>query len=98
MKQNKTKKRHSVIFLAALIAVVGLISYRMISVKIEINNQQKVLDEVSAQYELQLKSNEELERKINEENEAQYMERIARERLGMVMPGEKTYYDIAAGE
>lgn len=86
------------IFLAFTVALVGVMSCVLINVQMDISKQKKVLADVSAQYEQQLKANEELERKINAENEAQYMERIAREKLGMVMPGEKTYYDISAGE
>lgn len=98
MKQKRAKKRHSIILLSAGMVVFGIMSGVIVSTQIDINKQKKALEDVSVQYELQLKSNDDLERKINEENEEQYMERIAREKLGMVMPGEKTYYEISAGE
>lgn len=98
MKQKRARKRRSVILLAAGMVVFGIMSGVIASTQIDIKNQKQVLEKVSAQYELQLKANDELERRINEENEEQYMERIAREQLDMVMPGEKTYYEISAGE
>lgn len=70
-----------------VIAVVGFGS--LIKSQLTINEKQRRLDELEAQIAQQQMDNEELETMIKDRN--QYVEVYAREKLGMVKPGERVY-------
>ena len=50
-----------------------------------------------AQYEQQLAENERLQKVADGGSQEDYIERVAREKLGYVMPDEKVYDDITPG-
>ena len=54
----------------------------------------KAVDELNAQYEQQVAENERLQDVIDNSDKDSYIERVAREKLGYVKPGEKVYYNI----
>ena len=56
--------------------------------------QMKAVDELNAQYEQQVAENERLQDVIDNSDKDSYIERVAREKLGYVKPGEKVYYNI----
>ena len=65
-----------------------------ISAQLEIREKEKQAAEVRAQVEQQQAENERLQAVVDGGDEKQYIERVAREKLGYVMPDEKVYYDI----
>ena len=48
-------------------------------------------------YEQQLEQNDRLQAIVDSEDKSDYIEQIAREKLGFVMPGEKVFYDVTPG-
>ena len=46
---------------------------------------------------LQLSIKDRLQAIVDSEDKSDYMEQIAREKLGFVMPGEKVFYDVTPG-
>ena len=64
---------------------------------IKIKEREKTAKQVSAQYEQQLAENERLQKVADGGSQEDYIERVAREKLGYVMPDEKVYYDITPG-
>lgn len=92
-KRRKTQK-HSFILSVALLLVAGYFAISFISSLLEIREKEQEVDNVKAQYEAQLADNEKLQAVVDGGDEKEYIERIAREKLGYVMPDEKVYYDI----
>lgn len=94
---KKGKSRRSFILTLALIALVGYFLISIVSLQVEIQDKKQELAEVQTQYEEVSAENQELKDIAEEEDEASYMERIARDVLGYVLPGESVYYDTSAG-
>jgi len=61
------------------------------------DKQREVTEAQQVQQEKQAE-NEELEQFLTDGDESSYIERIARDVLGYVLPGERVYYDISSGE
>lgn len=78
-------------------ALAGYFAITLIQLQIEISEKKETLAQVQAQYNEKVAENEELEKVIEGGNEDEYIERIARDSLGYVKPGEKVYYDISFG-
>lgn len=100
MKKNRdNKKKRKTSFLLALgaFALAGYFAITLIQLQIQINEKEETLAQVQAQYNEKIAENEELEKVVEDGDEDEYMERIARDSLGMVKPGEKVYYDISFG-
>lgn len=78
-------------------ALAGYFAITLIQLQIEISEKKETLAQVQAQYNEKIAENKELEKVIEGGNEDEYIERIARDSLGYVKPGEKVYYDISFG-
>lgn len=97
MKKEKKSSR-SFFLTLALIAVMGYFVISLISLQIEIRDKSQEVQDAQAQYEEIQLENEELESFLANGDESTYIERIARDILGYVLPGERVYYDISSGE
>ena len=60
----------------------------------EIREKEKEAEQIQAQIAEQQAENERLQAVVDGGDEQEYIERVAREKLGYVMPDEKVYYDI----
>ena len=67
----------------------------LISTQVEIVSKRQQLANVQAQVESQQAQNTELQRTMEAEDESQYIERMAREKLGYVSPDEQVYVDMS---
>lgn len=97
MRKNKQKKkrRNSFIILAACLVFVCYFTFTIVDQQSNIKAASQEKEQLQNQLNEQLLENEELSRLIEEGEEADYMERIAREKLGYVMPDERVFYDIS---
>ena len=48
-------------------------------------------------YEEQVEENERLQAIVDSEDKSEYLEKIAREKLGFIKPNEKVFYDVTPG-
>lgn len=94
---GQKKKRRSFILTLALIALVGYFIISLVSLQIRINQKQQELDTLRHTYDQVQAQNTELKQIVAEDDENGYMERIARDVLGYVLPGESVYYDVSSG-
>ena len=77
----------------ALLFSLGLFAW----IKMDTREQKQKLEALNQQLEMLNMENEEAEYLLNEADEAQLYERLARER-GYVYAGEKVYYDVTPGK
>lgn len=96
-KSKGQKKRRSFILTLALIALIGYFVISLVSLQIRINQKQQELDSLTKTYNQVQMQNTELKQIVAEDDENGYMERIARDVLGYVLPGESVYYDVSSG-
>ena len=94
---TKTTGRRSIILVFFVIFIlcfsIGLFAW----LRIDINEKQIKLDSLNAQYLAVKQQNEELDYLINNADEAELFEHLARER-GYAYPDEKVFYDITPGK
>lgn len=94
---SKLFSRHSFILVVLIVFVlvfsIGLFAW----MKMDLNKKQQTLDALNEQLAQVQRDNENLEYLINEADEAQLYERLARER-GYAYPDEKIYYDVTPGK
>ena len=84
-------KGRKLIFLLQLICVILVIYFAaaLINLQIKVSKQDKTLAGLSDQKREQQLKNQEIERLLNADNQAEYAERIARDKLNHAYPEEK---------
>ena len=80
--------------LAAMTAIVVYFLIVSVSLRLRLREQQKELSFIMEQIEIAKEENDELSRMLSG-GEAEYIERIAREKLGYAAIGERVYEDIS---
>lgn len=92
--QNKKRKkpiriRHIIIFL-----VVVNIAYTLIAQYITIRKSKAQEAQIKAQIEQTKEENRRLKEELELMQSDEYMEKLARERLGLIKPGEVSFVDV----
>lgn len=91
---KKEKKKKSLLCRVAVLAVFAYIMVVFVNQRITIAQKQAQYDALSGELTQQQIENEELKSLTESENIATYVERIAREMLNFVFPGEKIFVNI----
>lgn len=95
---KKGRKRRSFILTLALLAVLGYFVITLINLQIEIKDKKQVLNDVNTQCQTQELKNKEYKQIIKDGENSQYIERVARDVLGYVLPGERVYCNTSSGK
>lgn len=96
-KAKKHVQKRSFILTLALVLVVGYFIITIIGLQVEIRDRKEVKEQLDAEYEQIIADNNRLQSIVDSEDKGAYMEQVAREKLGFVMPNEKVFYDITPG-
>ena len=94
---KKRTNRRSFLLMLGLILLVGYFIISILGYRIQLHERTAVLEQKKASYQSQVEENERLEAILANEDKSGYMEQVAREKLGYVMPGEKVFYDVTPG-
>lgn len=92
VKRTRNRK-HSIILAVLFCALVCYFVATLISLQSQVRAQEHTVENLKAQYQQQIDDNNELQRLIEEGNESEYIEKIAREQYGYAKPDERVYYD-----
>ncbi len=95
LKRNKKPRMTTLLGIAAFLCIIGYFTYTIVVTQISIAQKEQELELISARVEAQQIENDELAGVVESDDEAAYMERIAREKLGYAMPGERFYVDMS---
>lgn len=90
------KRKNSVILGVLFFAVVCYFVATLISLRTTVSAEEKSLEDLKISYQQQLDENAELEMIIENGNESDYLEKVAREQYGYAKPDERVYYDSTA--
>ena len=96
--RKESKNSRSFFLTLAVIAVIGYFVFSLISLQIDIKDKSSQIDDANQTLSEIKSENEELKGYLKDEDESSYIERVARDVLGYVFPGERVYYDISSGE
>lgn len=89
------KKRKSILLRLAVCAFIVYIAATLISLQMQINKTQNVLSSLNNQCKAQQSQNDELMRLLSTGNKNEYIERVARDKLNYVKPGERVFVDVS---
>ena len=89
-------RKHSIILGVLFCALVCYFVATLISLQTKVNAEESALENLKATYQQQLNENAELEMIIENGNESDYIEKVAREQYGYAKPDERVYYDSSA--
>ncbi len=92
MKKN-SKKRKFKIKGILIMCFIMYAAYALINQQLMIHKLSKVQEQKMEQINNVISDNEKLKQMIKTSNSDEYIERMAREQLGLVKPGEKVYID-----
>ena len=92
VKKIKNRK-HSIILAVLFCALVCYFVATLISLQMQVRAQENNIEGLKNQYQQQIDENAELQQLIEEGNESEYIEKIAREQYGYAKPDERVYYD-----
>ena len=93
--KKKKKKFSAWAIRLGLVCVCVYLGVSLISVQMEIIAKRQQLDNVNQQVSAQQAENEELQRTLDTDDEAAYMERLARTKLGYELPNERVFIDMS---
>ncbi len=95
-KQAPQKKRSRKTRIFTVVTIVACLSFvtSIISSQIEIVKEKQILDELNSQIEVAQLENNELERLSQDGKQDEYLERVAREKLGYADPNEQVFVDL----
>lgn len=94
MAAVKVKNRkHSIILAVLFCALVCYFVATLISLQTKVRAQENTVNNLKTQHQQQIDENAELKMIIEDGNESDYIERIAREQYGYALPDERVYYD-----
>lgn len=96
-KASKKKQSKSFILTLALILVFGYFVITIIDLQLEIHDRKDVLNQLDHEYQQLVTNNQRLQSIVDSDDKGDYMEQVAREQLGFVLPNEKVFYDITPG-
>lgn len=86
-------KRAGLIVKILVFAVIAFLAWKLLDLRGSVNRANLRRDDLKAQAaELELE-NDEMKRRLERQDDDEIIAEIARDSLGLVMPGEQVYYD-----
>lgn len=82
-------------FKVAVVAVAVYAGVSVVGLQLDVRQRQQELADIKAKCEVQRIENKEMELQLSRGDDADYVERTARERLNFVYPYEKVYINAA---
>ena len=96
-QKNRRTRKKSFILTLGLVLLIGYFVITFLSLQLSIKERRSVLEQKNVAYQQQVAENERLKSIVESEDKSEYIEQVAREKLGYVMPGEKVFYDVTPG-
>ena len=88
-------KRASLITKIVFLAIILYAGISLISLKVQVSEAREKRDELQEKVDGVLQTNTELQYAIDHSTDPETIEDIARNKLGLVKPGEKIFYDVS---
>ena len=96
-QKNRRTRKKSFILTLGLVLLIGYFVITFFSLRLSIKERRSVWEQKNVEYQQQVAENERLKSIVESEDKSEYIEQVAREKLGYVMPGEKVFYDVTPG-
>ena len=87
-------KRAGLVTKIVILAIIVYAGISLVSLKVQVSDARETRDELQTQVDGVLQTNTELQYAIDHSTDPETIEDIARNKLGLVKPGEKIFYDV----
>ena len=91
----KPKRRAGVLAVLAVLALLLAVGYEMANIRAKLANAQAEQSALAERVARQEQENRSLEAALERSEDPEYLQQLARDRLGMVSPGQKDFYDVS---
>lgn len=98
VKEMKRKRKYSFIIIFSIVACLCYLIMMWVHLQMNINERKVQLNNLSSELTQQVEENKSLDNEVKNGISDEEKERIARDELGYVMPGEHVYADASAGD
>ena len=88
-------KRASLITKIVILAIILYAGISLVSLKVQVSGAREERDELQSEVDKVQQTNAELQYAIDHSTDPETIEDIARNKLGLVKPGEKIFYDVS---
>ena len=95
---EKKKRKHSFIVSFCIIALCAYFAISMITIHKDIKETEAEIADVKAAYDEQVAENNRIKERLGNGEIDEYVEKVARDELGYVKPGEHIYYDVSVND
>lgn len=96
-KVKVKKKKSLIIKLVTILAMLVFLCYAAVTIAMNVKESKRIEKQIALVKEMQeaqKDENEELRRLLESDNPAEYVERVARDKLNLVYPDEQVYFVI----
>ena len=88
------KRRSSLVFYVVAIAFVVYAGITLVNLQTFIQTKSNEIGDLQKRIEAQQQKNTELQNNLNKDTDTSYVEKIAREKLGLAYPNERVFYNV----
>lgn len=87
-------KRTGIVTKIVILAIIVYAGITLVSLKVQVSDARETRDQLQGEVDGVLQTNTELQYAIDHSTDPETIEDIARNKLGLVKPGEKIFYDV----
>jgi len=87
-------KRTGIVTKIVILAIIVYAGITLVSLKVQVSDARETRDQLQGKVDGVLQTNTELQYAIDHSTDPETIEDIARNKLGLVKPGEKIFYDV----
>lgn len=87
-------KRTGIVTKIVILAIIVYAGITLVSLKVQVSDARETRDKLQEEVDGVLQTNTELQYAIDHSTDPETIEDIARNKLGLVKPGEKIFYDV----
>ena len=91
----RSKRRVSVFAVLAMLALLLAVGYQLTSTRAKLASAEAERSVLAERVARQEQENRSLEAALERAEDPEYLQQLARDRLGMVSPGQKDFYDVS---
>ena len=91
----KRKRRTGVLAVLIMLAVLIAVGYQLANIRAKLATAEAERSALTEDVARQEQENRSLEAALERADDPEYLQQLARDRLGMVSPGQKDFYDVS---
>ena len=92
---KKSKKRTSFLTMLVIAILIALVGVQLIHLRSQIESAQNQLTALKSDLDSAKQANDALASALEKDDDPEFLQELARDQLGYVTPGEKSFYDVS---